>query len=126
MVVLLALRVRQSKQLLQQKRVLEDPLDGLDEVRLESGRVLPSRVLGVQERLEGWVRPGWESLNTAVRGEVRETPSHRSAHLLQGAFPRGSAEHGVREEGGRGSTQGQLKGLSVRLLCLFIRGSNRV
>lgn len=47
MVVLLALCVRQGKELLQQKRVLEDPLDGLDEVRLESGGVLLFRVLGV-------------------------------------------------------------------------------
>lgn len=47
MVVLLALGIRQGKELLQQKRVLEDPLDGLDEVRLESGRVLLFRVLGI-------------------------------------------------------------------------------
>lgn len=47
MVVLLALRVRQGEELLQQQRVLEDPLDGLDEVRLEGGRVLLFRVLGV-------------------------------------------------------------------------------
>lgn len=47
MVVLLALRVRQGEELLQQKWVLEDPLDGLDEVRLEGGRVLLFRVLGV-------------------------------------------------------------------------------
>lgn len=47
MVVLLALCVRQGEQLLQQERVLQDPLDGLDEVRLERGRVLLLRVLGV-------------------------------------------------------------------------------
>lgn len=46
-VVLLALRVRQSKKLLQQERVLQDPLDGFDEVRLECGRMLLLRVLGI-------------------------------------------------------------------------------
>lgn len=47
MVVFLALSVRQSEELLEQKRVLEDPLDGLDEVRLESGGVLLFWVLGI-------------------------------------------------------------------------------
>ncbi|KAL0614341.1 hypothetical protein AAY473_014787 [Plecturocebus cupreus] len=36
-VVLLALGISQGEQLLKQKRVLEDPLDGLDERRAESG-----------------------------------------------------------------------------------------
>lgn len=57
-VVFLALCVCQSKELLQQQWVLEDPLDGLDEVRLQSGGVLLFRVLGIQERLESRVRLG--------------------------------------------------------------------
>lgn len=64
MVVFLTLRVRQSKKLLQQKRILKDPLDGLDEVGLQGGRMLLLWVLGVQERLESCVRLGWKSLNT--------------------------------------------------------------
>ena len=68
MVVFLALRVRQSKKLLQQKRILKDPLDGLDEVRLQGGRVLLLWVLGVQERLESCVRLGWKSLNRDCLG----------------------------------------------------------
>lgn len=106
MVVLLALRVRQSKQLLQQKRVLEDPLDGLDEVRLESGRVLPSRVLGVQERLEGWVRPGWESLNYAVRAGGRGDPFSQPRPLTPGRLPTGLS--GAR--GARGRRAGRRPG----------------
>lgn len=47
MVVLLALGVCQGEELLQQQRVLEDPLDGFDEVRLKGGGVLLFRVLGV-------------------------------------------------------------------------------
>lgn len=36
-VVLFTLGISQCKQLPEQKRVLEDPLDGLDEVRLQGG-----------------------------------------------------------------------------------------
>lgn len=57
--MLLALSVGQRKQLLEQKWVLKDPLDGLDEVRLQGGRVLLPRVLGIQERLESGVGLGW-------------------------------------------------------------------
>ena len=67
-VVLLALCICQGEKLLQQKRVLEDPLDGLDEVRLQSGRVLLLRVLGIQERLESRVRLGWKSLKNRLSG----------------------------------------------------------
>ena len=49
---------------LEQQRVLEHPLNWLDEVRLQGGRVLLLWVLGVQERLESCVRLGWKSLNT--------------------------------------------------------------
>lgn len=68
MVVLLAVRVRQGKQLPEQERVLEDPLDGLDEVRLQRGRVLLPWVLDVQECLERRVRLGWKGLNTGGQG----------------------------------------------------------
>lgn len=47
--------ISESKELLEQEGVLEYPLDGFDEVRLQGGGVLPARVLGVQERLESRV-----------------------------------------------------------------------
>lgn len=60
MVVFLTLRIGQRKQLPEQKRVFEDPLDGLDEVRLQRRGVLLPGVLGIQERLEGRVCLGWK------------------------------------------------------------------
>ena len=42
-------------QLLQEQRVLEDPLNGLDEVRLQGGRVLLAGIPGCQELLQGLV-----------------------------------------------------------------------
>ena len=47
MIVLLALVVRQGHQLLEQQRVLEHPLNWLDEVRLQRGGVLLGGVPGV-------------------------------------------------------------------------------
>lgn len=54
-VVLLALVVRQRHELPEQQRVLEHPLNGLDEVGLQRGRVLLGGVPGVQKSLEGFV-----------------------------------------------------------------------
>lgn len=47
--------ISESKELLEQERVFEYPLDGFDEVRLQGGGVLPAWVLGIQERLESSV-----------------------------------------------------------------------
>lgn len=54
-VVLLALVVGQGHELPEQQRVLEHPLDGLDEVGLQGGGVLLGGVPRVQESLEGLV-----------------------------------------------------------------------
>lgn len=54
-VVLLCDGVREVLKLLQQERVLEDPLDGLDEVRLQGKAVLPFRVPRLQEVGQGRV-----------------------------------------------------------------------
>ena len=48
-------RLTQLLQLLQQQRVLEDPLDGLDQVGLQGGAVLLTGVQAVQEVLQGLV-----------------------------------------------------------------------
>lgn len=64
--MLLALCVGQGKELLEQQWVLEYPLDGLDEVRLQRGRVLLPRVLGIQERLESCVGLGWKGLDSIM------------------------------------------------------------
>ena len=55
-VVLLALRVREGVQLPEQQGVLEDPLDGLDQVGLQRGRMLLPRVPQGQEGLEVRIR----------------------------------------------------------------------
>ena len=54
-VVLVRAGQRVGAQLLQQKRVLEDSLDGFDHVGLQRGRVLLLRVPGQQELAEGLV-----------------------------------------------------------------------
>lgn len=54
-VMLLALVVRQRHELPEQQRVLEHPLNGLDEVGLQRGGVLLRGVPGVQKSLEGFV-----------------------------------------------------------------------
>ena len=54
--MLLALRVREGVQLPEQQGVLEDPLDGLDQVGLQRGRMLLPRVPQGQEGLEVWIR----------------------------------------------------------------------
>lgn len=50
-----ALLVCQRHELLKQQRVLKHPLDGLDEVRLQSGGMLLGGVPGIQESLESFV-----------------------------------------------------------------------
>lgn len=55
MVVLLAVGVSQGVEFPQQQRVLQDPLDGFDQIRLQRGRVLLSGVPLSQESLEVWV-----------------------------------------------------------------------
>ena len=51
--ILGAVGVGQVAQLLQQERVLEDPLDRLNQVGLECGRVLLTRIAGLQKLLQG-------------------------------------------------------------------------
>lgn len=48
--------VRQRHQLFEQQRILQDSLNGFDQVRLQGRRVLIGRVSGLQEVLEGSVR----------------------------------------------------------------------
>lgn len=60
-VVLLAVRVSEGVELLQQQGVFQNPLDGLDQVRLQGGRVLLSGVPLGQEGLEIGVGFGWKS-----------------------------------------------------------------
>lgn len=57
-VVLFAVSVGERHQLAEQQRVLENPLNRLDQVRLQCGRVLLVGVPSVQELLEGPVRLG--------------------------------------------------------------------
>ena len=45
--------------LLQQKRVFQDPLDGLDQVGLQGGRVLLPSVAGLEELLKSLVLVTW-------------------------------------------------------------------
>jgi len=47
--------ISQSKELLQQEGVFQYPLDGFDEVRLQSGGVLPPGILSIQKCLESSV-----------------------------------------------------------------------
>ena len=57
--VLLALRGGEGHQLPQQQGVLQHPLDWLNEVGLQGGRVLLGGVPRFQELLESSVRFGW-------------------------------------------------------------------
>lgn len=59
-VVLLAVRVGEGVELLQQQRVLQNPLDGFDQVRLQGGRVLLPGVSLGQEGLEMGVGFCWK------------------------------------------------------------------
>ena len=52
---LLALRAGEVLELREEERVLEDPLDRLDQVRLQRRRLLLPRVQRVQEVLQGGV-----------------------------------------------------------------------
>ena len=52
---LLALRAGEVLELREEERVLEDPLDRLDQVRLQRRRLLLPRVQRVQEVLQGRV-----------------------------------------------------------------------
>ena len=61
--VLFALVVCQGHELLEQQRVLEHPLDGLDEVRLQRGGVLLGGVPGVQESLEGFISFSYKQMH---------------------------------------------------------------
>lgn len=65
-VVFLTLRVREGVQLLQQQGVLQDPLDGFDQVRLQRGWMLLSGVSLSQESLEIWVGLCWRSRNVSI------------------------------------------------------------
>ena len=55
LVGLLALRAGEVLELREEERVLEDPLDRLDQVRLQRRRLLLPRVQRVQEVLQGRV-----------------------------------------------------------------------
>lgn len=55
MVVLLTVRVRERVELPQQEGILQHPLDGFDQVRLQGGRVLLLGVALLQEGLEIWI-----------------------------------------------------------------------
>ena len=70
-VVLLAVGVREREELSEQQRVLQDPLDGFDQVRLQSGRVLLSGVSLSQESFEIWIRLCWRSRNMSIRHFVK-------------------------------------------------------
>ena len=60
--VLLALRGGEGHQLPQQQGVLQHPLDRLNEVGLQGGRVLLGGVPRFQELLESSVRFGWTGM----------------------------------------------------------------
>lgn len=64
--MLLAVRVSEGVELLQQQRVLQDSLDGFDQVRLQSGRMLLSGVSLSQEGLEVRVGFRWKSRNISA------------------------------------------------------------
>lgn len=70
MVVLLAVRVSEGVELLQQQRVLQNPLDGFDQVRLQGGRVLLSGVSLGQEGLEIRVGFRWKRRNISADREI--------------------------------------------------------
>ena len=70
-VVLLAVRVGEGVQLPQQQGVLEDPLDGLDQVGLQGGRVLLSGVPLRQEGLELGVCLSWTRQDTSRHRAMR-------------------------------------------------------
>lgn len=101
-VVLLAVRVSEGVELLQQQRVLQDPLDGLDQVRLQGGRVLLSGVPLGQEGLEIRVGFSWNEekhlsgpqdrkvdtdSGTSAAQRPEELPSDESAAGLSPALP---------------------------------------
>lgn len=71
-VVLLAVGVSEGVELLQQQRVLQDSLDGFDQVRLQSGRMLLSGVSLGQEGLEIGVGFCWKSRNISAVHETQK------------------------------------------------------
>lgn len=79
MIVLLALVVRQRHELLEQQRVLEHPLHGLDEVGLQGGGMLLRGVPGIQKSLEGFISFSYKQGDTRPLGEhsrINETLLH--------------------------------------------------
>lgn len=67
MVVLLALVVREGHQLLEQQRVLEHPLDRLDEEGLQRGGVLLGGIPGIQKSLEGFISFSYKQMDETLR-----------------------------------------------------------
>lgn len=61
--MLLAVLVRQRHELLEQQRVLQHPLDRLDEVGLQGGGVLLGGVPRIQESLEGFVSFSYKKMD---------------------------------------------------------------
>lgn len=70
-VVLLAVGVSEGVELLQQQRVLQNPLDGFDQVRLQSGRMLLAGVPLGQEGLELGIGFGCKSRNISVAQKMQ-------------------------------------------------------
>lgn len=95
MVMFLTVRISERVELLQQQRVLQDPLDGFDQVRLQGGWMLLSGVSLSQESLEIWVGLCWRSRNMSMHlfrtednktlKRVRTTASERRAAVPAGA-----------------------------------------
>lgn len=71
-VVLFAVRVSEGVELLQQQRVLQNSLDGFDQVRLQSGRMLLSGVSLGQEGLEIGVGFCWKSRNISAIHKIQK------------------------------------------------------
>lgn len=71
-VVLFAVRVSEGVELLQQQRVLQNSLDGFDQVRLQSGRMLLSGVSLGQEGLEIGVGFCWKSRNISAVHKIQK------------------------------------------------------
>lgn len=80
-VVLLAVRVSEGVELLQQQGVLQNSLDGFDQVRLQGGRVLLSGVSLGQEGLETGVGFRWKGRDisgvNAMPDELQRIGKHR-------------------------------------------------
>lgn len=86
--MLLAVRVSEGVELLQQQRVLQNPLDGFDQVRLQGGRMLLPGVSLGQEGLEIRVGFRWKRRNISADHKIERQTQTTELRLGDNTQPK--------------------------------------